>query len=151
MNQTEQFSPWEIFPTGKNARLRVRGERGLALMHALLLVALVMMTVGAMLSRTEVLVRGTMLERGELGALYAAEGGLARARHELRRDGGFAGGEFQLGQCDVIVAVRKVRDGQWAITATGISYPGGRRGNPVQVSLSAGFGAESWYRRSGTR
>lgn len=128
---------------------RERGERGLALVHALLLVMLVMMTVGAMLSRTQLVVSGTLAERGELQALYAAQAGLARARHALRRDANFGGDRYRLDHCAVTVVVRKVRDGQWEIVSRGLSYPRGRRGTPVQVSLSVGFGAETWLRRAG--
>ena len=98
----------------------MKRDSGFALVHAMLLVLVVMIAAGAMLSRSRSVVQQTLSDRAELHALYAAEGGLAKARHALRRDGGFAGGRFTVGRATATVTVRRTADDQWEIESRGV-------------------------------
>ena len=115
--------------------MRQARQGGFVLVQSMLLAIVVVAVAGLAMQRSTILARDTLRERGELQALQAAEGGLARARHELRRDPDWVGGEWTVGRCRVLVKVRWRRDGKWELTSRGLSRPAGAHGAAVQVVL----------------
>ena len=83
----------------------VRHEQGTVMVMALLLVILIGSLASITLQRAQLLSRDTILERGRLQALQAAEGGLAKAQHSLGEDTSYRGEDLQVGPCAVSVEV----------------------------------------------
>jgi type II secretory pathway component PulK len=84
-----------------------RSERGFALVWAMVLLVLVSALSSLVLSREMDLRASTTADAHALRAHYAAEGGLAHARHALRRDPGFRTATLRVGTCDVSVRVER--------------------------------------------
>lgn len=122
------------------------GERGVALMTVLVLVCVVGMITTLAQARSLRLATDSLLEKGEAEALYAAEGGLAMARHTLRSDPDWPGAQLEVGDCQVLVTVDRISDEQWSAQARAIAWPAGDRGNPVQVTLAEDLGERYRYR-----
>jgi type II secretory pathway component PulK len=87
----------------------VRNERGNALVFALLVLALASMIGATVLERGRGLDAATRHDRTDVQARYAAEGGLAHARHVLARDPAWTGTVLRVGSCDVTVTVHEDR------------------------------------------
>ena len=80
-------------------------ERGFIMVWAMLLVVVFAGASVTMLARGQILAREMRHDTATLRAMYAAEGGVAYARHKLARDPGFAGATIRVGACDVAVTV----------------------------------------------
>lgn len=122
-------------------------ERGIALVAVMLLVCVVGTIASLGQSRTLRLAKDNVRQKGEAEALYAAEGGLAKARHALRSDPDWRGGQQQVGACKVLVTVVHVAEEQWQVVAKAVAYPAGELANPVQVILVEELGERYRYRR----
>ena len=94
-------------------------ERGSALVLALLVLALAASTGALLLERGRGLEASTRHDREQLEALYAAEGGLAHARHALARDRGYAGETIRVGRHAVSIAVQERGDEVEVVTRAG--------------------------------
>ena len=81
------------------------GERGFAMVWAMVLLVLVGALSTLVLSREQDLRRSTKTDADTLRAHYAAEGGLAHAKSALRRDPDFETATLQVGTCEVRVHV----------------------------------------------
>ncbi len=121
-----------------------RDERGVVMIQAMILVAIIALLGAAAVQRGSTLARDNIRERAQLRALLAAEGGLAHARHALRTNQVFDRDTILVGRCSVVVTVTRLTDAQWEITARAACPTRGRQS--VTVGLSEGLGAESWYR-----
>ena len=84
------------------------GERGMALPWAMMLLLMAAALSAVLLERGRGLAAATEHDDTSLRALYAAEGGLAYARHNLAFDTGYAGETIRVGACEVDVAVTRV-------------------------------------------
>lgn len=126
--------------------MRTRNERGVALMTVLVLVVVVGMIVSLAQGRSLRLARNSAVEQGEVRALYAAEGGLAAARHALRTDRQWPGAQLRVGSCQVLVRVERLGEEQWRVRATAVAHPAGQLGNPVQITLIEELGDRYRYR-----
>lgn len=107
------------------------GERGMALPWAMMLLVMAAALSAVLLERGRGLAAATDHDGAALRALYAAEGGLAYARHNLALDPAYEGGTIRVGACEVDVAVTGT-DGGWRVTATA---------RPGSVRLEAGLRA----------
>ncbi len=119
-------------------------ERGVVLIQTFMLIIFIGSMASLMLQRSAVVTRDTLRCRGELQALHAAEGGLALARHRLRRDPTWNGEQLQIGRCNVTVTVER-EGGQTVVTARGASHPAGVNGPAVQVTLIEGLVGDYRY------
>ena len=122
----------------------MRDQRGVVMVQAMILVAIIALLAAAAVQRGTTLARDNILERARLRALHAAEGGLAHARHALRSNPDFDGDMLRIGRCSVVVTVTRRDDAQWEIIVRATCPTRGRQS--VAVGLSEGFGAEYWYR-----
>jgi len=118
-----------------------RGERGNALVFALLILLMASALGAAVLERGRGLDAATKHDRTDLAAFYAAEGGIAHARHALARDPAWSGATLRIGTCDVAVTVARAEDG--AVHVASVARPGGCR---VDVTLRDGR-VVTWRRR----
>lgn len=121
-------------------------ERGTALIAVLLLVFLATAFASLAHGRVRDLARDNVRERGQAAARYAAEGGLAKARHALRIDPLWSGDHLQVGAGDVVVRVVRVAPNQWQISSQATVHPAGSSGNPVRVTLEEDVGERHCYR-----
>jgi len=94
----------------------VRDERGSALVWALMLLVLASALGATLLERGRAVAAATEHDRTTLRGFFAAEGGLAFARHALARDPAYHGGTVRVGECDVAVTVQP-RGRAWDVTA----------------------------------
>jgi type II secretory pathway component PulK len=109
-------------------------EKGAALIWALVLLGFAASLSALLLERGRAVDAGTKADMASLRAHYAAEGGLALARHRLARDPSYAGGIVSVGECEVLVRVER-REGGWLVSAQ--AQPGGTK---VEAHLQAGPG-----------
>lgn len=86
---------------------RSKNESGAALLGVMVMVFLVAMMANLALLRSTTLARDTRLDRQQLQAQYAAEGGLAKARIMLASDANWSGARVRIGACEVEIIVRK--------------------------------------------
>ena len=93
------------------------GERGMALPWAMMLLVTAAALSAVLLERGRGLAAATDHDDTSLRALYAAEGGLAFARHNLALDTGYEGETIRVGGCEVDVAVTKADEG-WNVAVT---------------------------------
>lgn len=110
-------------------------ERGSALLAVLLLIFVATAFASLAQGRVRDLSRDNARERGETAALYAAEGGLAKARHALRIDPQWDGAQLQVGACEVVVRVVRAAPDECQIVSQATAHPAGQSGNPVRVTL----------------
>lgn len=89
-------------------------EKGAALIWALVLLGFAASLSALLLDRGRAVDAGTKADMASLRAHYAAEGGLAIARHRLARDPSYAGGTVSVGECEVLVRVER-REGGWLV------------------------------------
>ncbi|MHC4164111.1 MAG: hypothetical protein ACYSUM_18460 [Planctomycetota bacterium] len=87
------------------------GEKGMALPWAMMLLLMAAALSAVLLERGRGLAAATDHDDTSLRAFYAAEGGLAFARHNLALDTGYAGETIRVGGCEVDVAVTKADEG----------------------------------------
>jgi type II secretory pathway component PulK len=118
-------------------------SRGFALVWALLLTVVASTACAALVVdvRTAHMTSATAVQSAQ--AFFAAEGGLAHARHRLARDAAYAGETLRIGPCTVRVGVRKQSPG-WEVEAE--AEPGGAL---VRCALVPGGGlpaVERWQR-----
>lgn len=92
------------------------GSRGAALVMALLALSSAALVGNVLVSRTLQVDESARRDRVRLRAFWAAEGGLAHARHALADDAGWTGGAVQVGGEKVVVAVRR-SGGGWFVVA----------------------------------
>jgi len=83
------------------------GERGMAMPWAMMLLLMAAALSAVLLERGRGLAAATSHDETSLRALYAAEGGLAFARHNLALDTDYAGETIRVGACEVDVAVTR--------------------------------------------
>lgn len=93
------------------------GERGMALPFAMMLLVMAAGLSAVLLERGRGLAAATDHDDASLRALYAAEGGLAYARHNLALDPDYEGGTIRVGACDVGMTVTKAAEG-WDVAVT---------------------------------
>ncbi len=89
-------------------------ERGAALVWALVLLGFAASLSALLLERGRTLDAGSKADLASLKALYAAEGGIAAARHALARDPAWVGETVRVGECEVMIRVER-RDGRWLV------------------------------------
>ncbi len=90
-------------------------QRGFALISVLLLV-FVLASIGSLvLRRSQTRNLETRLAHAQSAALYAAEGGLALARHSLAQSPDWKGARIEIGGCAVEVRVTRLGDAEWRI------------------------------------
>jgi type II secretory pathway component PulK len=99
-----------------------RDERGSALVFALLILLMASALGAAVLERGRGLAAATKHDRTDLAAFYAAEGGIAHARHALARDPAWSGATLRIGTCDVAVTVARAGD---TLRVAAVARPGG--------------------------
>ena len=121
-------------------------ERGAALFAVMLLVLVATALASLAASRGRDMATDATRERGHTAALYAAEGGLAKARHALRADPQWCGGELRIGDGDVVVRVTRTTSDQWRVTSQATTRPGGAAALPVRVTLTEQIGVRHRYR-----
>ena len=126
--------------------MKNQGERGFVLLTVMILVIVAGMIASLAQGRSLTLAKDSVRQKGEAQALYAAEGGLAKARHALGFDPDWKGAQLQVGACEVLVTVERVAEEQWRVVAKARAYPGGELGNPVQITLVEELGEEYRYR-----
>ena len=80
-------------------------QRGSSMVVALLALLFVAAMVALVLERGDGLRNATVVDRTQLRARYAAEGGLERARWELARNASWQGAAFDLNGVHVTVAI----------------------------------------------
>ncbi len=117
-------------------------ETGTALVSVLLLVFLIAMVANLVFIRASTVSRDALRDRGSVGARYAAEGGLARARHDLRSRGelgAWAESGFRVGQCTVTVVAERSGTARWRVAAVATGRPAGRQGARVVVRLEHAY------------
>ncbi|HEX5136205.1 MAG TPA: hypothetical protein VFY93_04475 [Planctomycetota bacterium] len=114
----------------RGGRARDR-ERGAALVWALVLLLFAAALSALLLERGRGVDTAARTDLATLKARYAAEGGVAIARHRLATDPTYAGGAMRVGECDVVVRVER-SDAGWRVTAA--AQPGG---SVVDVSVGA--------------
>lgn len=110
------------------------GERGMAMPWAMLLLLMAAALTAVLLERGRGLAAATDHDDASLRGFYAAEGGLAFARHNLARDGDYEGETIRVGACEVEVAVTR-SDGGWHVVS--VARPGSVR---LEVSLRGAEG-----------
>jgi hypothetical protein len=120
-------------------------ERGSALLAVLLLVFVAAAFASLAQSRVRDIARDDVRERGETAALYAAEGGLAKARHALRSDPMWGGAHLQVGAAEVVVRVVRAAPNQWHVIAQAAVHPAGESGNAVRVMIEEDVGERHHY------
>lgn len=113
------------------------GERGMALPWAMMLLVVAAALSAVLLERGRGLAAATEHDAASLGALYAAEGGLAFARHNLACDPEWTGGRVRVGACEVEVSVTRSGSG-WRVAVS--ARPGSVR---LDVRLRARDGLPS--------
>lgn len=97
------------------------GERGTAMILAMVVLGMAASLGVILLERSRGVEAATRHDRTELQALYAAEGGLAHARHALARDESYAGETIRVGGFDVAIEVDANADGWTAVArVTGV-------------------------------
>ena len=89
-------------------------EKGFALVWALVLLVFAGALSALLLERGRATDQASKSDTASLKALYAAEGGLALARHRLARDPGYAGETLRVAECEVTVTVEG-REGGWLV------------------------------------
>jgi type II secretory pathway component PulK len=120
------------------------GEKGMAMPWAMMLLLLAAALSAVLLERGRGLAAATDHDDTSLRAFYAAEGGLAYARHNLALDRDYEGETIRVGPCEVDVAVTKADDG-WHVVS--VARPGSVR---LEVSLRGADGLPaiaSWAAR----
>jgi type II secretory pathway component PulK len=80
-------------------------ERGSALVWALVLLSFAASLSALLLERGRAVDAAARTDLASLKAFYAAEGGLALARHRLAADPAYAGETLRVGECEVVVRV----------------------------------------------
>lgn len=119
------------------------GEKGMAMPWAMLLLLMAAALTAVLLERGRGLAAATDHDDASLRGLYAAEGGLAFARHNLAGDDDYAGETIRVGACEVEVVVTRAGDG-WRVVS--VARPGsvrleatlrGAEGLPDVVSWAA--------------
>lgn len=90
------------------------GEKGTALVWALLLLLFAGALGVALLDRGRAVDAATKTDLASMKALYAAEGGLALARQRLASDPAYTGETLRVGECEVTVTVEG-REGGWLV------------------------------------
>lgn len=93
-------------------------ERGTAMILALMVMGMAASLGAILLERARGLEASTSHDRTELTSLYAAEGGLAHARHTLARDEGFSGERIRVGDREVEIVVEEADDGWTVVSST---------------------------------
>ena len=93
------------------------GERGMALPWTMMLLVMAAALSAVLLERGRGLAAATDHDGASLRALYAAEGGLAFARHNLALDPDYAGEMIRVGACEVDVTVTKAAE-HWNVVVT---------------------------------
>jgi hypothetical protein len=89
----------------------------MAMPWAMLLLLMAAALSAVLLERGRGLAAETSRDDASVRALYAAEGGLAFARHILTRDPDYAGGTIRVGACAVEIVVTKADD-VWSVAVT---------------------------------
>jgi len=102
----------------------MNGERGFIFIWALLLVVLVGATSSVLFLRSSTLLAESGTDRIRSQSFWAAEGGMAEARHALAADPAYAGGTIQVGPGRAISTVTRTEDG-WHVEVR--ATPGGAR------------------------
>ncbi len=119
-----------------------RSDAGFAMMTMMLLVVVVSGLVHAAATRTRLVSRSTVLERGKLVTFHAAAGGLSRARHALRHNPSYVGEELHIGSCRVTIQVRpraataKAQRG-WQVVVLASHRSFGELAEPVRHRIEA--------------
>jgi len=115
------------------------GERGAALVMAMMLVVVTGALLTSMTQGNRRLMTETIDERAAMQALQAAEGGIEQARWRLQHDPKFAGEVLRIGSADVIVKVFALPGDRasWQATATARTQPRGANGLGVQRTVVA--------------
>ena len=122
-----------------------RGERGMAVPWALLLLIVASGLTAILLERGRGLSAATQHEREDLRAFFAAEGALAYTRHLLASDASFPGETIRVGECDVEISVAQTERGHWTVTA--VTRPGSVRIEAVYRRAAGLPELVSWRRR----
>ena len=91
--------------------MKNQGERGFVLLTVMILVIVAGMIASLAQGRSLTLAKDSVRQKGEAQALYAAEGGLAKARHALRSDRDWKGAQLQVGAFAQPVEVGLVEGG----------------------------------------
>ena len=123
-----------------------RSEAGFAMMTMMLLVVVLGGLVCTAATRTQLVARSTVLERGKLLTFHAAAGGLSRARHALRHNPSYGGEELHIGACRVSIRVRPMaatanaRRG-WRVVVLASHQSFGERATPVRHRIEAELAA----------
>ena len=112
-----------------------RSESGVALAHVLLLVVMLGVFASVGMQRSQNLARDTIVDRGSLQAIHAAEGGVSQARHELGKDPDWSGGRIEIGDCEVDITVQRGFAGRYDLQVVASSRPFGERGHPVRRGM----------------
>jgi hypothetical protein len=115
----------------------------MALPWAMMLLVMASALSAVLLERGRGLAGATRHDGDSLRALYAAEGGLALARHTLAVSPDYEGGRVRVGACEVRIRVTRQDDG-WTVTT--LARPGGVRLDAV-LRLDALPRVTSWRER----
>ena len=121
------------------------GERGMAMPWTMMLLLMAAALSAVLLERGRGLVAATSHDETSLRALYAAEGGLAFARHNLALETGYAGETIRVGACEVDIAVTRV-DAAAQESAEGVAKAA-RGWNVVVIARPGSVRLEATYRR----
>lgn len=124
----------------------MKRQGGFALVHLMVMCSVMVLLAVAATSRGSSLAIDNRVERAQLRARLAAEGGLATARHAMREKATFEPRDLRIGHCTVHVEVRLVEAGQWEIVARASAPTRGTE--RCVVTLRSGFGRRAWYRES---
>ena len=122
----------------------MNGERGFTLIWAMLIVVLVASSSSVLFLRSDTLLANSATDHLRHESFWAAEGGLASARHALASDPEFTGATTQVGSCRAISVVTRTDDG-WTVEV--VATPGGAR---IAAVLESGEGlprVREWRRR----
>lgn len=114
-------------------------ESGFAMMAMMLALVVVGGLVFSAATRSRLLARSTVLDRGKLLTYHAATGGLALARHELASDPHYGGEELAIGNCHVTISSRSLpatakddNDKRWQVVVIASHPSFGMKAMPVQ-------------------
>ncbi|MEM7202044.1 MAG: PilX N-terminal domain-containing pilus assembly protein [Planctomycetota bacterium] len=102
-------------------------ESGAALILALLVLVVLGTVTTLSIERAGLLARSDVHQRERLRALFAAEGGVAQARHALALDPDYSGARLRIDTCDVEIEVtsRATDPRQWTVRSVG-RHPGAK-------------------------
>ena len=102
----------------------MNGERGFVMVWGLLIVVLIGAASSVFFVRSNTLIAESSTDRMRQQSFWAAEGGLAHARHALAEDPEFTGATTEVGGTRAISKVTKTDDG-WSVEVR--ATPGGAR------------------------